>query len=137
MKRSIFLSSKDKSNRVDSFGTLDCSELESTITKEQEDSSNHYQGPKLAKMTDENALTLTPRRRVPCPLSERMINLFGCPPKSSKRIPCQSKLSFGPVLVAHLSRIHNIRPRIAKPMIKTYEVNLNKMISDKTFSLDS
>ena len=125
-------------------------QLKRTTRLGPQDKSNHLYGPDLLpppiyddhddlmtkKSLDENDVLVHNRRKVPCPLSNSMITLFGCPPKCSRRVPCQSKLISGNSLVLHLSRIHNIRPRTAKPLVKTYQENLVKMLASKDTTVD-
>jgi hypothetical protein len=113
-KRSTRSSLKDKSNHLpESSPILVCED------------------PKTTKSMDDESVVINRRRKFPCPLSSRMINLFGRPPHSSGRVPCGSILVVGPSLVTHLRRYHDIPCRIGRLLVKTHRENLIKMISSR------
>ena len=67
------------------------------------------------------------RRRYPCLLSSSMLDVFGCPPKSARRFPCQLQVIPGPNLINHLERAHRIPRRTGRPMVKNYQEYLERM----------
>jgi hypothetical protein len=87
------------------------------------------QNPKITKLFHENEDVIDHDRDIPCPFTSNMINLVGCCPTQSRRIPCQSKPLATYRLVAHLRRYHGVTIGVAKSIVENYREKLSKRIS--------
>ncbi len=87
------------------------------------------ENPKTAKLFNENEDIIDHDRNVPCPFSSNMINLIGCCPTQSRKIPCTYKSIPYFHLVLHLKTYHNLSLSMAQKISKNHREKLKKMFS--------
>jgi len=86
------------------------------------------QNSKTTKLFRDNEDVIDHNRNIPCPFTSSMINLIGCCPTQSRKIPCPSKSIPHLSLTVHLKQYHHISPATAQKIGKSYKEKLSKMI---------
>ena len=79
-----------------------------------------------------NEIVINGNYRVRCPFDSNMINVIGCFPSNSQKIPCRSKSIRLGTLSAHLHRYHHISLNMAKKIVNNYNDKLQLMRSTST-----
>ncbi|CAF1348628.1 unnamed protein product [Adineta ricciae] len=65
-------------------------------------------------------------RYIPCPFTNGKINLIGCCPPYSRRIPCKNEAVPGADLKHHLVNVHHISAAMAREIDKIYKYKLSQ-----------
>jgi hypothetical protein len=112
--------SDQKASAIDGISAVIQGEQGSSMTMDSDD-------PHCRKTSERSGPFTHQRRRYPCLLSSSMLDVFGCPPKSARRYPCQAQVVPGPGLVSHLERAHHIPRRTGRPLVKNYQEHLARI----------